>query len=249
MLEQSILWGSPPAKLVLSNDDVHVWCAVLDQPAARVEQLAQTLSEDEKARSDRFYFEQHRKRFIIARGLLRTILGRYLNIAPNLVNFSYGSQGKPALAEDLAASSLQFNVSHSEDLALYAVTRDRAVGIDIEYIRPMADAEQLAERFFAAKEAEVLRSLPEHLKQQAFFNCWTRKEAYVKACGDGLSQPLNQFEVSLIPGEPAKLLSIAGSIEAAANWQMQDLKPVDGYAGAIALSGNNWQIHCFSWLD
>ena len=114
MLEQSILWGSPPAELVLSNDDIHVWCAVLDQPAGRVEQLAQTLSDDEKARSDRFYFEQHRKRFIVARGYLRTILSRYLNIAPNLVNFSYGSQGKPALAEDLAVSKLQFNVSHSK---------------------------------------------------------------------------------------------------------------------------------------
>jgi 4'-phosphopantetheinyl transferase len=249
VFEQIILWGLPPAELVLSNDDVHVWCAVLDQPAGRVEQLAQTLSEDEKARSDRFYFEQHRKRFIIARGLLRTILGRYLDIAPNLVNFYYGSQGKPALAEDLAVSKLQFNVSHSQDLALYAVTCDRAVGIDIEYIRPMTDAEQLAGRFFAAKEAEILRSLPEYQKQQAFFNCWTRKEAYVKACGAGLSQPLNQFEVSLIPGEPAELLSIAGVIEAAANWQLQDLKPVDGYAGAIALSGKNWQINCWQWLE
>ena len=103
-------------------------------------------------------------------------------------------------------------------------------------------------KIFAAKEAEILRSLSEHQKQQAFFNCWTRKEAYVKACGAGLSQPLNQFEVSLIPGEPAKLLSIAGLKEAAANWQLQDLKAVDGYAGAIALSGKDWQIHCWQWL-
>ncbi|HEY9693243.1 MAG TPA: 4'-phosphopantetheinyl transferase superfamily protein [Oculatellaceae cyanobacterium] len=244
-----LLWSPPPADIALLSNDVHVWCAVLDQPAGRVEQLAQTLSEDEKARSDRFYFEQHRKRFIIARGLLRTILGRYLTIAPNLVNFSYGSQGKPALAEDLAVSKLQFNVSHSENLALYAVTRDRAVGIDIEYISPMADAEQLAERFFAAKEAEILRSLPENQKQQAFFNCWTRKEAYVKACGAGLSQPLNQFEVSLIPGKSANLLSIAGSTSAAAHWQLQDLKPASDYAGAMAVEGKDWQIHCWQWLE
>lgn len=249
MVQESILWSPPPQELALSSDDVHVWCASLEQPASRVEQLRQILSAEELSRADRFYFEQHKKRFIVGRGLLRTILGRYLGIEPSRVQFSYGAHGKPALEAIPGESTLQFNLSHSQDIALYGVTCDRLIGVDIEYIRPMSDAEQIVERFFAATENAVFRALPTTQKQEAFFNCWTRKEAYLKACGDGLARSLNHIEVSFIPGEPARLLSIEGSPSSATSWCLRDLAPASGYVAAIAVEGHDWQMNCWQWSE
>ncbi len=246
MLQPTILWG-PPAELSLSSDDIQVWCAIIDQPLSRIQQLAKLLAADEIARAESFYFEQHRNRFIVARGLLRKILGYYLDIEPSLVQFCYGHRGKPALATTSGAGTLQFNVSHSQGLALYAVTLTRPVGIDVEYIRPMPDAEQIASRFFAASENATLRALPASQKEQAFFNCWTRKESYIKACGDGLAIPLDEFEVSLTPGEPARILSIEGSPELAARWSLIELTPASDYAAALAVVGDGFCINCWQW--
>jgi len=236
--------------LTLSPDDVHVWRASLIQPASRVEQLRLTLSADEQARADRFYFEQHKNRFIVARGILRIILSRYLDISPRQVQFSYGAHGKPALAATLGKGLLEFNLSHSQDIALYAVTRSlaaasasRLLGIDVEHIRPMPDLEKIAERFFAARENAALQALPVSLRQQAFFNCWTRKEAYLKACGYGLAGELNKIEVSLTPGEPALLLSIAGETEAASRWCLTDLTPASGASAALVVFGHGGHLH------
>lgn len=247
MLKETIFWSPAPAVLTLPKEEVHVWYTSLEQPASLVEELAEILSEDELARAKRFYFDQHRKRFIIARGLLRRILGRYLEIEPREVEFSYGRYGKPALIEKLNKDKkLDFNLSHSQDIALSGVTCDRAIGIDIEHLRPMNDAEQIAKRYFSEQENAVFQSLPIEQQQQAFFNAWTRKEAYLKACGDGITRPLNQVEVSLAPGEPAKILRIQGSPETAAQWSIQDFIPASGYRGAIAVGGQSGPITFFS---
>ncbi len=243
------LWGPPPADLALSSDDIHVWRASLDQPASRFQRLAQTLSEDERLRAGQFYFEQDRKRFIASRGLLKTILGCYLDIEPSRLQFCYGSRGKPALAETPVGGTLRFNLSHSQGLALFAVTRDREIGVDLERVRAISEAEQIAERFFSARENAVFRAVPMSKKQEAFFNCWTRKEAYVKASGDGLALPLDQFDVSLAPGEPAALLNAKGDPQEASRWSLQELVPASGYVAALAVEGHGWRLACWQWPD
>jgi len=239
------LWRSPPTNLVLSADDVHVWRADLSLPAFRLQQLAHTLCSDEQERAERFYFEKDRKHFIAGRGLLRTILGRYLDLEPSQLKFSYSSRGKPALVNTNAKEPLCFNLSHSNELALYAVTRSRLIGIDLEHIRPMPDAEKLAKRFFSAQEYAVISTLLPEQKQEAFFNAWTRKEAYLKATGDGLAG-LEQVEVSLIPGEPAALLSIQGDRQATSGWSVYQLIPRPGYVAALAVEGHDWNLECLN---
>lgn len=248
VLNQSLSWNIPPADLVLSSHDVHVWRASLEQSATQVQQLAQILSEDERVRAERFYFERDRKHFTVARGVLRTILGRYLNIEPKQLKFSYGFRGKPALDNTQADSRLQFNLSHSHGLALYAVTRDRQIGIDLEQIRPTSDLEKLAKRFFSSREHAEICSLAPNQKQEAFFNAWTRKEAYLKATGEGLAQ-LEQIEVSLVPGEPAALLNIQQDSQAAARWSLQSLIPATGYVAALAAEGHDWHLTCWQWAE
>ena len=241
-------WCSPPKNFKLSSDDVHVWRATLDQPAEYVSQLAQSLSEDERLRAERFYFERDRSRFIVGRGLLRFILSRYLEIAANKLQFCYSSRGKPELVETSGAYKLRFNVSHSQEIVLYAVTRDRSIGIDVEHIRPMPEAEQIVNSFFSVYENNVFERLPLCQKQLAFFHCWTRKEAFVKAIGDGLSLPLDQFDVSLIPGEPARLLGIKGD-RTCSSWSLQDLTPAPDYVAALALEGQSWNLSCWEWQE
>lgn len=242
-------WSSPPKSLKLSSEDVHVWLATLDQPVERIQELTQILSDDECLRAERFYFERDRSRFIVGRGILRFILSRYLEIAANKLQFCYSSRGKPELVETSGAYRLRFNVSHSQALVMYAVTRDRSIGIDVEYIRPMLEAEQIVKSFFSIYENSVFQHLPQDRKQLAFFNCWTRKEAFVKAIGDGLSLPLDRFDVSLTPGEPARLLGIKGSSACSTGWSLQDLTPAPGYVAALAVEGQSWNLSCWEWLE
>lgn len=242
MTVPSYSWLPPPAHLTLSSNDVHVWRATLDQPAGRVRQLAQTLSEEERMRAEHFHFEQDRKRFIVGHGVLRTIIGLYLGTEPSLLQFCYGPHGKPYLAERFSEGTLRFNLAHSHELALYAFTRGREIGVDLEYIRYMPDVEQIAASFFSARENAVLHALPTSQKQEAFFNCWTRKEAYIKAIGNGLAQPLDKFDVSLAPGEPARLLSVEGDTEEASRWSLKALTPAPGYVAALAVEGHNWRL-------
>jgi 4'-phosphopantetheinyl transferase len=248
MTAHNHVWLPPPPDLTLSRDEVHVWQADLDPPASRLQQLAQTLSADEHSRAKRFYFEQHRQRFIAGRGILRTILGRYLGIEPRQLQFCYGPRGKPALAETSGGSILQFNLSHSQGLALYAVTRDRQIGIDLECIRSISDVEQIAKRFFSAREYAVISELPPNQKQEAFFRCWTCKEAYLKATGEGLAQ-LDRIEVLLTPGEPVTLLNVTGDLHTAQGWVLQELTPASGYLAALAVAGQGWHLSCWQFSD
>lgn len=238
----------PPIELTLSKSDVHVWRANLDQPPELIQQLAQILSADEVRRAERFYFEQDKERFIVGRGLLRTILSRYLGMAANQLQFCYSTRGKPDLVEHLGGGRLRFNLSHSQALVLYAVTRDRAIGIDVEYIRPIAEADQIVKSFFSDYEKTVYHNLPPYQKQVAFFNCWTRKEAFIKAIGEGLALPLDQFDVSLTPGEPARLLRIKGD-EASKHWSIKELTIDKNYASALAVEGHDWKLSCWEWQE
>ncbi len=179
-----------------------------------------------------------RQHFIVCRGLLRVLLSRYLKLAPQQLRFSYGRWGKPALAGHEPDSHLCFNLSHSQGAALYAVTRDRAVGVDLEQMRPLPDIEQLAKRFFSQREFAVIDSLPPAQKQVAFFKGWTRKEAYLKATGEGLSE-LERVEVSVAPGEPATLLRIGSSPGATEQWSMHEPTIAPGYVAAIVVAGGS----------
>ena len=240
-------WDSPPQTLTLPSNTVHVWRASLEVSVFCLQALKDTLAADECARAERFYFQEHRERFIAGRGLLRNILSRYLSREPGQLRFSYNSYGKPALIEETGVGGLSFNLSHSHAMALYAVTRGREIGIDIERFRPDVEAERLAERFFSPREAAVLRTLPEQLRKEGFFNCWTRKEAYIKAEGEGMAIPLSSFDVSLTPGEPAALLRSQKDPQEASRWSMQALDPEPGYAAALAVKGHDWELKCWQW--
>lgn len=249
MTVSACVWDAAPKNINLSSNDIHIWCADLDLPNLRVEELARILSADELARANKFHFDEHRKRFIVRRGILRTLLGSYLDIEPNQLQFDYNSRGKPALKKSGGGDRLRFNLSDSQGMALYAVTRDRDLGVDLEHIRPMKDAEQLVKRFFSDREYAEFSQLDRERQEVTFFTCWTRKEAYIKAIGEGLSLPLDRFEISISPEEPAKLLSIQGDAQLAEGWLLQDLKPASGYAAALAVAGFGFNISCWQWVD
>jgi 4'-phosphopantetheinyl transferase len=240
-------WRLPGAALTLGNDEVHVWRAVLDHNPAQMDGVLRTLAEDERSRAERFYFQRDRERFVAARGVLRAILGLYLNRAAQSVSFRYGSHGKPALARESGANAIHFNMSHSHGVALYAITRGRDIGVDLEFMRESLEVEQLEERFFSQCEIASLRALPASLRKYAFFLCWTRKEAYIKARGEGLSLPLDQFDVSLIPGEPVALLRTQADPDEAFRWSLQELSIGPGYVSALAVEGHGWSLSCWEW--
>lgn len=188
------------------------------------------------ARAERFRFERHARAFVLGRAALRALLGSYIGIAPADVGFVYGPQGKPALAPLLAdgASGLRFNASNSGNLAACAFTRGCEIGVDVEQYRGVRDLEHIAHRFFSPEEAAEVLELPATDKEAGFFNCWTRKEAYIKAMGGGLSIPLDSFRVTLRPGVAARMVTLKGSADAARGWTLHDFTPPPGYAGAIA---------------
>ena len=242
-------WLPSPPTLTLSSGHVHIWLVRLDRPGRDVQQLAQSLIEDEHKRAERFYFKRDKNRFIVRRAVLRMILGRYLQIEPNQIQFAYGPHGKPFLAERLCDSSLRFNLAHSHELSLYAFSHGREIGIDLEHCRALPDAEQIAARFFSARENATLQTLATSQRQKAFFNCWTRKEAYIKAIGKGLTLPLDQFDVSLAPGESASLLNAEGAFEEASRWSLKALTPAPGYVAALAVEGYNWHLNCWQFPE
>jgi 4'-phosphopantetheinyl transferase len=238
-------WRPAPETLILHRDEVHVWRAPLDLPEVQVCRLWSILAGDERQRAERYVFEKDRRHFVVARGVLRVLLGRYLQQDQQQLCFTYGSHGKPALVTATTGELLHFNVSHSHGLALYAMTHGRELGVDVELIRPAVAQEMIAERFFSSREVTILRALPGALQGTAFFACWTRKEAFIKAKGDGLALPLDQFDVSLAPGEPAALLRTAWDPQEAARWTMQDLAPAPGYRAAVAVAGHDWRLVCW----
>jgi 4'-phosphopantetheinyl transferase len=214
----------------------------------KLRHLRRTLTSEEQERADRFHFERDRRRYVGSHGVLRDILSRYVGVEPGQLRFQHGPHGKPALAEAPGGQELGFNLTHSHRLALCAVTRGREAGIDLEYMRSGFSEDRIAEQFFSPGEIEELRALPQEAKREAFFSCWTRKEAYLKAMGEGLLSPLDQFSVSLTPGEPAVLRSVAGDPSETVRWSLRALTPGPGYAAALVVEGRSWQLTCWQWL-
>jgi 4'-phosphopantetheinyl transferase len=233
----------------LTTEDVHVWRIALEVSDLLLARLREILADDERRRAERFHFEKDRRHFIAGRGALRVLLAGYLACRPEEVRFAYSNYGKPRLADKDNASDLRFNLTHSHGLALLAVTRGRDIGIDVEHLRDMErDGEPLAERFFSPRETAVLRSLPPEQRREAFFHCWTRKEAYIKANGKGLSLPLDQFDVTLRPGEPAMLLATQHDPDEVQRWSIQNLNLGEGYVGALTVEGHSWRLWCGDWI-
>jgi 4'-phosphopantetheinyl transferase len=233
-------WLPAPKELDLLLNDVHIWRINLNSDELQLQSFRETLSSDEIARAERFYFPEHRQRFMAGRGTLRTILGQYLDIAPKQVEFEYQPRGKPLLAAKFADQGLLFNLSHSQDLALLGVSYQHQIGVDLEYIRTMSDLEGLAKRFFSAREYEYLRLLSPAQQQQIFFRYWTCKEAYLKATGDGLVQ-LEEIEIDLTPNQPSKLL-VSG------DWSLRELTPANNFAAAVVVAGSNIHLHFWEYF-
>lgn len=222
------LWQPAPPALQLASADVHVWRARIDEAGFDLSRLEPLLSSDERARAERFAFADLRRRFIVTRGILRWLLAGYLEEDPRRLRFRYGPHGKPALDARCGEQTLQFSLSHSHGLALYAITRGREVGIDVERIRDDVACDDLAERFFTAPEAARLRRLPDPSRRRAFFASWARKEAVVKASGDGLVD---------LPSHVA--------VPANRRWRVEDVYPDQGYAAAVAAAGDEWRVACY----
>jgi len=227
----------------LQPDEVHVWLADLDQPPA--DNLKSLLTEDEIVRAERFHFEKDRKHYIVARALLRKLLAAYLGTTAGELRFNYAEKGKPALA-GVENSLLNFNLAHSHGKAIYAFSLGRELGVDLEFIREDFGGEEIAERFFSRGEIATLKNVPPELTKEAFFHCWTRKEAYIKARGEGLSMPLDVFDVSLLPGEPAALLRNHKEPAEVTRWSMQSVPVPDGYVAALVVEGHCFKLKRFS---
>ena len=239
MLSMSVAshWSARPAELRLVDNEIHVWRVFLDDE--RAFDHHSVLSEDERARASRFVFPRDRDHFVTSRGILRSIIGRYLQRPAVAIDFSYEPQGKPRLR---TSTPIRFNLSHSHGLAVYAFSTDREIGIDVEAIRSEVTGERIAERFFSLKELAELRSLPPEKRHEAFFLCWTRKEAYVKAQGGGLGIPLDSFEVSLTPGMPETLVSSDSD-----RWMLRSFEPAERYAAAVVAEGKDWCLRLWDW--
>jgi 4'-phosphopantetheinyl transferase len=239
-----IVWNEFDGDYSLPQDEIHVWRFDLNLAASDRERLRRIISREERERADRFHFEADQRRSIIGRGCLRLLLGEILHLPADGLQFEYDEFGKPRLMP-VKGPLLQFNVTHSGELILIAITIGRAVGIDVERIRTDFDVDEIATRFFSANERKVLASLDGRAKSEAFFACWTRKEAYLKARGVGLSAALDQFDVSLLRGEEPRLLATRFDPAEAAQWRLRALNPSADYAAALAARGSDWKLECW----
>ena len=233
-----ILFDPPPEILEPANGEIHVFCASLDQPCREMEQFAESLSRDERQRAARFHFERDKNRFVTGRGILREILGWLLGAEPCELVFSEGFHGKPRLAKSVAGSFLHFNLAHCDSLAVYAISPTSEVGIDLEGIRPVLETEDIVARFFSERERAQWLSLPSGGRAEAFFNCWTRKEAWLKATGEGIGGQMDRIEVFFdgdLPGETS--------------WLLQSLTPALDYTAAVAAECHNARVNCWKWRE
>lgn len=229
--------------LILLANEIHIWKAALDCEESTLQRFEATLSADELARANRFFSLRDRSNFVAARGVLRELLGKYLNRAPGALKFSYSAKGKPSLQSEHPDVPLRFNISHSHGLALLAFATNRELGVDVEWIRPNVALEEIAERYFSSREVNELKSLEPARRAVGFFQCWTRKESYVKAKGEGLHIPLESFSVTLTPGHPAELNS-ADSMQ----WRLESIElDEEDYVSALVGEGTDWHPCFWKW--
>jgi 4'-phosphopantetheinyl transferase len=232
-------WQFPANFPVLDHGQLHVWSGIYneaDQPSGR------SLARDEQERSRNFWFVHDRGMFLYSHSLLRHLLAGYAGFLPEEIGFGYTKFGKPYLLQGTGPERIDFNLSHSGEVVLIGVARNLPVGVDVEKIKPLADFNQIAARNFSDSEQSDLSTLSGAARTAAFYHCWTRKEAVIKASGEGLSMPLDTFRVSLLPGEPARLIKSADDRK----WMLQDLSPADGYAAAAAAPVESIEISCYS---
>lgn len=234
------------APLPLPEDEVQLWRVDLEALGADESRWQKLLSAEEAARASRFHFARDRQHFVAARALLRTILARYLATDPGSLHFSYSKKEKPSLGPAHADSDVTFNVTHSGGIALLAFSRLREIGVDVEKIRHDFDPGAIARRYFSTHEQNQLADLLPEEKVEAFFRCWTRKEAYIKATGDGLSLPLTQFDVSLAPGDRNALVATRPDGAEAQSWLLQEVPAGTGYVAAICVRGRDWKLNDWS---
>lgn len=234
--------------LTLKDNEIHVWHALINIDKKRESDCLQFLSQDEKKRAARFHFKKDRAGYVAARSILRLLLGHYLNREPVSLRFNYSAHGKPFLnAQNENTTKLEFNLSHSAEKALFAFCLNRPVGVDLERLRTNTDILSLAERFFTPGEYKDLTSLPQEDQFEAFFRCWVRKEAFIKAKEQGLSLGLSKFEVSLKPDEPPILKHTFYQKKDAENWSLFDIEVEDRYKAALAVRGKNAEVRSFQW--
>ena len=238
---QQVAWLSPSSPLRLDHNEVHVWRASLNTSSKELNKFEATLTEEERSRAARFIVERDQVHYIAAHGILRKLIGAYLQRGPASLRFVQGPQGKPSLRDD-SDLPISFNLSHSHGIAVFAIAHDREVGIDTEFMRADVAGPRIAERYFSSQELSELHNLQEEQRTEGFFLCWTRKEAYVKAQGQGLQIPLSSFAVSLIPGAAATLHSDDDS-----RWDIESFSPHPGYVGAVVAEGKDWSARYFSW--
>ncbi len=244
MKPRAPFWAAPPAALALADDEVHVWRVDVRSAYAHTDRLWRVLAKDERQKAAALLFEGDRKRFVVSRGVLRVLLGRYLRAQPGSLVFGYNPHGKPFLD---GAAGVSFSTSHSHGLALLAFVRDKNIGVDVEHLREDLGLDEIAARHFSTREVATLRSLPNSVRKEAFFACWTRKEAFAKAIGRGLTIPFSQFEVTLTPGEPAMLLHAEEDLREPSRWAMQELIPGPGYAAALVVEGSALRSSCWQY--
>jgi 4'-phosphopantetheinyl transferase len=239
-------WRTPGSDPAVRENDVHVWLISVLAELAHLEDWAGILTLEEMARARSFVFEKDKNRYIVARGLLRRILGGYLGEKPEAVLFATRKRQKPVLA-GAGSGGLAFNISHSKDYIIYAVARDREVGIDIEHLRPFENCDQIVNQFFSKNEIREYFALPDRLRQRAFFTCWTRKEAFLKAVGEGLYLPLDQFSVSPDPLVQAGI-EIHSGYPVGRGWSLRDVAlPNDQYVSALVVEGPEYELTCWEW--
>lgn len=230
-------WQSRAEPPRLGDDELHLWRVSLNQPAEVYRACFDTLTPDESEKAGRFRFDRHRQQFVVARGALRAVLGHYLDRPPGQLRFAYSPFGKPEVEGEEGRDCLRFNLSHAEGVALIALTRGREVGVDVEAVREEFPGMEIAERFFSGREIETLRAMPEGARSAAFFLYWTRKEAYIKALGEGLSHPLRQFSVSLADGESRVLAEPEGVVHEASAWVVRGVSLGASHAAAVVFRG------------
>ena len=233
-----ILFGS----ISLPDGGVHIWRLHLDKPQRAIDRMSTLLAGDEPARAGRFVKPLHRRRFAVAHAGLRLVLAKYLPVHPKQIQFQTNPHGKPRLVQN---GEIAFNLSHSADLALIAVTSHPAIGVDLERYRPRLEAEKIAKRHFSESEVEILFDLPEDQREGAFYACWTRKEAYIKARGEGLALGLKRFDVAFAPGlRPGLLKSDEGEAELK-RWSFINLAPAPRCAAACVVEGQVSELCCW----
>lgn len=243
-MDSTINWLTPPECLTLTPDALHVWRVPLEVSPGSLPRHSALLCPGELARADRFVFGGDRQHFIVARATLRLLLGRYLQIPPGSLKFDEGPRGKPFLAERLHASDLKFNASHSHGLAVFAFALQRELGIDVEKVRPDFASRDIAQRYFSPQEIAELDALPPSSYTKGFFRCWTRKEAYMKARGQGLHIPLDSFSVSLTPERPPELTASDGL-----HWSMYSFEPGPEFFAAVVAERSEWALSFYEGSD